>query len=237
MSRFNSSKLQQSSPIGASFVLFQTLWDSLQSLVFPDICAGCQRVGHLICSNCLQQLITPFTPFDADGFDGFTCIGTHSGPLRKIIHALKYEATPRLAQPLGALLTQQLHQQKWSFDTIIPVPLHQHREEERGYNQAKIIAHALVVENTIVMDALARTRETPTQVGKTAAERKTNVNDAFALKPAFLPQQLEGKRVLLIDDVCTSGATLVACAAPLRAAGVVTLYAATLSRAHFTPLI
>lgn len=236
MSRFNSSNLQQSSPLWASFVLFQTLWNSLQALVFPDICAGCQRVGHLLCPTCLQQMVTPYTPFIGDRFAGFTCIGTHSGPLRETIHALKYETTPRLAQPLGALLTQQLNQQKWSFDTIIPVPLHVNREQERGYNQAKIIAHALVMENTTVMDALFRTRETPTQVGKTTTERQKNVRDAFALKPAFL-SQLAGRRVLLIDDVCTSGATLIACAAPLLAAGVLALYAATLSRAHFTPLI
>lgn len=234
MTHFNSHHQQQSSPLRASFVLFQSLWESLQALVFPNVCAGCQRVGYLVCPTCLQQLVTPYTPFTADGFDGFTCIGTHSGALRHVIHALKYETTPRLAQPLGALLTQQLKQQIWSFDTIIPVPLHVNRERERGYNQAKIIAHALVMENTTVMDALDRTRETPTQVGKTAQERQKNVRDAFTLKPMFL-SQLAGRRVLLIDDVCTSGATLIACAAPLRAAGVLALYAATLSRAHFNP--
>lgn len=212
------------------------MWESLKNLVFPNVCGGCHRVGNLICPYCQAQMVTFYPPFVADWSAGFVCIGIHDGPLRQAVHALKFEMEPRLAEPLGLLLTQQIRQQNWSFDTIIPVPLHVNRLRERGYNQAKIIAHALVVENTIVMDALVRTRETSTQVGKSAEARRHNVKDAFALQPD-LAQHLVGKQVLLVDDVCTTGATLAACAAPLYEAGVLGIYVATISRAHTTSLI
>jgi ComF family protein len=138
-----------------------------------------------------------------------------------------------LAAPLGRLMAQG-----WAVlppaevipDAVVPVPLHASRERERGYNQAALLAHELSsrVRLPVVEDVLVRARETVPQVGLDATERRANVLHAFQCSTTGLA----GGRVLLVDDVCTSGATLEAASDALREGGVSSVWAYTLARAR-----
>ncbi len=114
-------------------------------------------------------------------------------------------------------------------DAIVPVPLHASRERERGYNQAALLAHELGsrVSLPVVEGVLVRTRETIPQVGLDATERRANVLHAFNCSSTGLA----GRRILLVDDVCTSGATLEAASDALREGGASSVWAYTLARA------
>jgi ComF family protein len=114
------------------------------------------------------------------------------------------------------------------MDLVLPVPLHPDRQKERGFNQSGLLAAVLSAHAQLPLDAshLVRTRATPPQVGLVAQERKANVQDAFE----WTGDDLGGVRVLLVDDVCTTGATLEACAHPLRRRGANFIWALTLTR-------
>ena len=209
--------------------------DTVIDLVYPPLCTHCLRVGAPLCKHC-QAEIVPLTQQGSEPpiefIEGYVGIGSHSGPLRSSIHALKYEKDQRQAEVLGALLANRIKVSQWTFDMIIPVPSDINRLKERGYNQAERIAHFLSVhlENQTVIEALHKLHHTESQVGKTAIERKENTKDAFAVVPQF-QDIIVNKSILLIDDVCTTGSTLQVCTAALRDAGVKAVYVATVSRA------
>jgi ComF family protein len=121
-----------------------------------------------------------------------------------------------------------LKREDWEVDFLIPVPLSAGRLAERGYNQAALLARPLALATGLPYrpQALWKVRETPTQVGLTASGRRVNVKDAFQADPALS----SGARVLVIDDVTTSGATLEACAEALRCSGARQVFALTLAR-------
>lgn len=118
-------------------------------------------------------------------------------------------------------------------DLIVPVPLHPNRQRERGFNHAGLLAQAFAAQTGLPLarEGLARIRETAPQVGLTARERQDNVRGAFSA----WGDMWAGRRPLVIDDVCTTGATLEACAAALRGTGSQAIYALTLARADFGP--
>ncbi len=153
-------------------------------------------------------------------------------PLRSCIHALKYEGNTRLAEPLGQMLAYTYRYYDLAADVIIPVPLHAERQKARGYNHATLLAHNLARHIGIAVrnDILIRHRATPAQVGLTASERSRNVTGAFACSPQFATGMLVGRTIGIIDDVTTTGATLVACAAPLFAAGATSVWGLVLAR-------
>jgi competence protein ComFC len=125
---------------------------------------------------------------------------------------------------------------KWDIDLIAPVPLGLARLAERGYNQSSLLARPLSLALNVPYrpQVLTRARETRSQVGLTAAERRLNVSGAFTAHPNWPP----GCRILLVDDVATSGSTLEACAEALFAAGARQVYGLTLARAIFkSPLL
>ncbi len=115
-------------------------------------------------------------------------------------------------------------------DVLVPVPLHPHRQRERGYNQAALLAQAFgkTVGIPVLTDVLFRCRNTVSQTTLNAQERRANVADAFTC----VPGSVQGKQVLLIDDVCTTGATLEACSIALRTGGAISVWALTLARAQ-----
>lgn len=199
-------------------------WDDLLNLVFPPTCVNCGRAGSFLCSICWEDevtfLATPTLPIPE--LDDVISLAEHTGAIRQAIHALKYESVKGVAQPLGDALATQL---SWTFDTIVPVPLHINRLKERGYNQAQLLAEALgeALACPVSPYMLRRDKFTSSQVGLTALERQANVEDAFVVQEAVVP------RVLLVDDVRTTGSTLTACAKALREAGVKTVYGATAS--------
>jgi len=132
------------------------------------------------------------------------------GPLRQAIHAFKYEGLRALAGTLGEILYDSWEADPWPVDTIVPVPLHPERLRQRGYNQSSLLARELSrrVGLPVVEGTLLRVVATPPQVGLHAKQRASNVENAFG----FHDRGLMGRKVLLIDDVLTTGSTLRACA-------------------------
>ena len=154
-----------------------------------------------------------------------------TGPLRKAIHSLKYQQNMGLGILLAAPMSTLLDKLQWQVDIITAVPLSRQRITERGYNQSYLLARPIALTHRIpfIPQAIKRTRNTPSQVGLNAPERKINVADAFSANPEIV----KNKSVLLIDDVATTGATLSASTQALLSAGAKHIYALTLARAVF----
>jgi ComF family protein len=149
--------------------------------------------------------------------------------MRKAIHRLKYQHDLGLGEILSQYMVRGYLIQKWQVDLVIPVPLSLDRLAERGYNQASLLAKpfSFTLDLDFRPQALTRVRETRSQVGLSAQERRTNVQEAFLAKP----KEVESRKILLIDDVTTTGSTLNACAAALMEAGAAQVYCLTLARA------
>jgi ComF family protein len=149
--------------------------------------------------------------------------------LRSALHGLKYRRNLALGEALARPLAGFCRGLAWPVEVVTPVPLGQERLRERGYNQVGMIAMPLADFNRwrYAPRALARVRETRSQVGLTAEERQENMRGAFRADP----RHIRARAVLLMDDVATTGATLSACAEALLAAGAAAVYALTLARA------
>lgn len=134
-----------------------------------------------------------------------------------MVHRMKYEGLFALGRPLGQLMVDAWPTWQRPVDLILPIPLHSRRQRERGYNQSELLVAEMRRQLNWKTDtrALLRVRPTRPQLGLTAKERRANVHDAFAADPALV----QGRRVLLVDDVCTTGSTLSAAAVALREAG------------------
>jgi len=205
-------------------------------------------MGAWLCAECLQaipRLAPPHRPergetrnvrepppayaVDGASLRGMYFVSYHVRPLREAVHALKYEGLRVLAAPLGELLAECWRAERLRADVVVPVPLHPARLRQRGYNQSALLARELSRRIGIPLreDALARTRNTPAQVGLSAAERHANVSGAFGCAD----DGLRDLHVLVVDDVLTTGATLEACAEALQTAGVASVSALTLTRA------
>jgi ComF family protein len=148
------------------------------------------------------------------GFDAVYSYGSYEGSLRTLIHVLKYEGVRPLAGPLAQLLLGAIPRQA-SFDAIVPMPLHWRKQWQRRFNQAELVAREVArAWNIPVVKAVKRRKATAPQAGLTNAGRRANVRGAFVAT-----RRLDGMRVLLIDDVLTTGATASACARALKRAG------------------
>jgi ComF family protein len=216
-------------------------------LFFPLQCVGCGREGSLLCASCCQTLRRIEPPFcqrcgtPLGGRDRCAACATHpltidgirslylfEGTIRKAVHAFKYRHLKAMAAPFGQMLGNYLRASHLPVDVIAPVPLHRKRLRARGYNQAALLAAELSRQTglPLVEDWLVRQVDTASQARTlTAAERRRNVHEAFACTT----QDLDGERILLIDDVWTTGATLDACAAALRAAGADSVWGLTVA--------
>jgi ComF family protein len=199
-----------------------------------------------VCSRCLHQpqlfraevfcacCGTPFlnrAPLDEsgrcglcrlglNGFDQVYSFGAYEGVLRKLIHLFKFDGIRTLRRPLGSLLTQALPRE-CAFDAIVPVPLHWRRRWQRGFNQSELLAREIARKWSLPVCALVRRRRaTAPQAGLTSAQRRKNVEAAFRVRCRDgKAWRLKGMRLLLIDDVLTTGATASACARALKRAG------------------
>ena len=158
--------------------------------------------------------------------------GHYEGALRAILHAFKYDGRRRLAEPLSTMMRTAGQSLLVDADCVIPVPLHSWRRARRGFNQAEDLARRLGVP---MRRLLWRIRRTAPQTDLEASARRQNVRGAFVLNPLFFPRQrrrwLEGRQVVLVDDVRTTGATLEACARVLKSAGAKEIRALTVARA------
>ncbi|MDD5038553.1 MAG: ComF family protein [Dehalococcoidales bacterium] len=217
-------------------------------LLFPQQCVGCGRQGAFICDYCrrsLPRVMPPVCPRcgrpQASGIlcpscvswraeiDGIRSPFRFDGVIRQAIYQLKYKNLRALATPLAQLLDDYLFANPLPGDILIPVPLHGKRLRERGYNQSSLLAKELgkLTKIPVAEGYLTRQRHTSPQVRtSTVADRQSNVTGAFVCSE----QSLHDKKVLLIDDVSTSGATLDACAAALKAAGAASVWGLVLAR-------
>jgi ComF family protein len=153
----------------------------------------------------------------------------HRFPLSRAIHAFKYSGLRVLAEPLAEMMWTAWLLAPVACDMIIPVPLHPARVRERGYNQSALLARALGNRLSIPVaeTVIKRVRDTKSQVGLSRPERLHNMAGAFAA-----PGRIIGSpHILLVDDVCTTGATLEACAEVLMSSGAASVHALTLARA------
>jgi ComF family protein len=142
---------------------------------------------------------------------------------------MKYEGFFALSEPLGTLMIKAWPKWQQPFDIVLPIPLHPQRERSRGYNQSELLVRELQkgLGWTSCASALKRKRQTRPQLGLTASERRANVRDAFGADS----DRVSGKRILLVDDVCTTGSTLASAAEALLDAGAVSISAYCLTQA------
>jgi len=202
-------------------------WSAIGPIA-PPLCLTCGdplpswrvlTVAEGLCARCRR--VRP-------AFDCARAAGDYDGSLRAIVHAFKYDGRRSLAKPLAAMMRAQGTALLDDADFVVPVPLHPWRRLRRGFNQAHELARCLEIP---VLAALWRVKATQPQTGLRPAQRRRNVRAAFRISPLVDGARLNGTRVVLVDDVRTTGATLDACARVLKEAGVREVRALTAARA------
>jgi ComF family protein len=216
-------------------------------LLFPSRCLGCGKEGSYICLDCRGRLpaITPpmcrccGIPLPDGGLcsvclshrriiDGIRSPFLFEGVIRQAIHQFKYDNLRHAAKTLADLLSDYLAAHPVPGEVLIPVPLHSRRLRERGYNQSQLLARELgkLAGLPVMTDCISRQRQASPQIKATSvSQRRSNVANAFVCNTT-----LRDKKVILIDDVATSGATLDACAATLKSAGAGSVWGLTIAR-------
>jgi len=226
----------------------------LQEISRVPVCGECLRAieplsAEYFCSSCRTPFQNRF-PLDEQGrcalcrsglrgFDAAYCFGAYEGALRELIHIYKYGRVRSLARPLADLLLRALARDE-RYDLVTPVPLHWLRRWNRGFNQAELLARQIARRSGIPFArTLRRVHSTASQAGLSNTARRSNVASAFACRRTLRPAALAGKRVLLVDDVMTTGSTAAACAHALKSAGVARVTLLTVARVDrrmdFTP--
>lgn len=229
----------------------QYITQHILDIFFPPQCAGCKRSGAILCSSCVKEIRPLPLPLCQKcgsslpsagecrqcqghplGLSGLRAVSVYQEPLRSFIHAFKYAGNTRLAEPLGHILAQFYTYYGIQADMIIPVPLHPERQRQRGYNHAFLLGEVCAAQVGVPMydNVLTRLRATSAQVGLTGKERYQNMAGAFVCTAQFATDALFGRRIVIIDDVYTTGATLQACAGPLFAAGARSVWGLVLAR-------
>jgi ComF family protein len=217
----------------------QALRDGLDAVLAVALGASCASCGELlehptrgpVCGVCWRLVAAspPLPFFVSAALDRSQAIGAYDGPLKSIVHALKYEGRRSLAVPLGALMRNRCEWTLDGADAVVAVPLHPSRRRERGFNQAADLARVVGLP---VLHPIRRVRATSSQITLPAAERRRNLRDAFApSRWLWRLQSVDGRVVVLVDDVSTTGATLEECARVLRTLGASEVRAVTAARA------
>ncbi len=154
--------------------------------------------------------------------------------MREAIHQFKYANRQSLTVILAQLMADHWHSNPMPADLLVPVPLHPARQRERGYNQSDLLARALgdMISLPVVTTGFERVRPTQSQTSLSAADRRENVQDAFVYS-SRRDNIISDRRVVVVDDVCTTGSTLEACSLALKDAGASTVWGFTLARANY----
>jgi ComF family protein len=220
-------------------------------VLFPERCLGCGLRDTLLCAGCrsgVRSMAFATCPRCARPerlgaicrgcarsapLDALVAACTYDGVIRKAVHALKFRQGRYVVPMLGELLAEAIDRRPLVADVIVPVPLSPQRLRARGYNHSELLAGELFRRGAFLRGELLepglvrRVRDTPPQFSLGANERRRNMQGAFE---CGAPDAAAGKRILLLDDVCTTGATLQACADVLRAAGAQRVMALVVAR-------
>ena len=212
----------------------------LLDLAFPAVCVGCGHEGVALCGLCGRAFAVRLgepagapvgMPSDVPlPLVQLEWCAPYGGVVRDALHALKYRGEQRLAGPLGAAAAARWRESSIGGDVLVHVPVHPARRAARGYDQAELLARAAAAAlGRPALGALRRERATAPQYELGRDRRAANVEAAFAVDPA-LRAVVAGRWPVLVDDVVTTGATLVACAEALLDAGAVAVSALTIAR-------
>ncbi len=212
----------------------------LLEVLLPPACAGCGRFGHRVCADCVAGFRPAGAPDDrfvaadpgtlvGDALELAVAAFAHTGTLRRALQRLKYGGSGSIALPLGRAAAPALEALMVVCGPLplVPVPVHEARRRQRGYNQAALLASALGRETGLpVLDLLERRRPTARQHGLGKAARLHNLRGAFGLRQGVsVPHGL-----ILVDDILTTSATLESCALVLRDGGAASVYGFAIAR-------
>lgn len=215
----------------------------------PRICPSCNNklnsFEEIVCDYCFSRLkLTPESLIKTEYENKFAIknfikdfhpifVFESGNEIQHLIHSLKYNKQFRIGIYLGEIIANQINQKfiDWNIELIIPIPLHQLKKAERGYNQSEFIAKGLSERTKIPYSrkVIHRKKFTETQTHLSALERQQNVKDAFKVVNKKL---IEGKNILLVDDVITTGATISECAKVLLREGAKNIFATSVAIAQ-----
>ncbi len=221
---------------------FETATNQLLGFFFPSFCTACKTkladTEKCVCKSCISknQIADPermerefhrkFSHSNIISAFQSAFVFEKDKELQDILHALKYNNKFQVGKFLGGLIANQVGEQvkTWNADMIIPVPLHSLKKAERGYNQAELICKGIskVLSIPTKPNVLKRSRYTLSQTTMTLEERKENVHKAFVLRKK---KNVISKRIIIVDDVLTTGATITECGRVLKENGAEEVYA------------
>jgi len=220
---------------------------TISDFFLPRFCAGCNKKlladEKLVCNECLNSILVVNEDRMQYEFDRkfrsekiISDFYSHyvfetDNALQNIIHSLKYNGKFKLGTFLGEILSQGIKSRNWQIDLIIPIPIHHLKKAERGYNQSDFIVKGLskLLKIPSSSKILKRVRYTQSQTQLNQKEREENVAEAFKVKRR---RSIKGKNLLLVDDVITTGATILECGKVLKGAGANTVYACSVAIAE-----
>ena len=200
------------------------IFNSILNFFFPQQCMICGRIiysdkNEYHCSKCKKLLnLNPHTARKGIFLKECWAISHHRGIIKELIYLFKYQNKPYLSTFFGEILADYLKEKIFlNFDLIIPIPLHKRRQEERGYNQSELLANVVSKKLNISVDkkSLKRIKNTISQFELNLKQRKDNIKNAFEIKNKGI---INGKTILLIEDISTTGTTLEECSRILKKA-------------------
>jgi ComF family protein len=222
------------------------IWTAALDLVYPPRCFGCNKEGSFLCPECVGRLPRTLSPrcercwqsskarlceqchSVEQWIDGIRSPFRHEEVAREAVLQLKYNGVSAAGLPMGELLGSSA--KAMPVETIVPVPLHRSRRRKRGYNQAEMLADGLrqALGLPVEPDLLKRRKATREQAaGLGYDERLANVEGAFIVPDGAA---IDGRSILLVDDVVTTGATMQSCARALKQAGAAAVYGVSFTR-------